>query len=134
MHGSRIAASRRADSRRGSAAITISGYRIEVASTVLELDGHADDWDRLVEQSPARVHSVSHAWVTAFYRHFVGPGSRCRCVLAFDAGRAGERAEAVWSHFPSWSGSTRSNALRLCRRFRDVMKPRNARPIRDGAA
>jgi hypothetical protein len=79
--------SRHHDTRTSSAALSISGYRIVMASTVLELDEYAPEWDRLVEQAPARVHSITHAWITSFYRHFVGPGSRCCCVLAFEADR-----------------------------------------------
>jgi CelD/BcsL family acetyltransferase involved in cellulose biosynthesis len=76
------------DAARGrSSAISVSGLRIAMATTVAELDEHALAWDQLVEQAPSRVHSIAHAWITSFYRHFLGRDSACRCVLAFEADR-----------------------------------------------
>lgn len=63
-----------------------SGYRIALATTVAEIEPYAAEWDRLVEQAPARIHSIAHAWITSFYEHFVGPTGLCRCILAFDNG------------------------------------------------
>jgi CelD/BcsL family acetyltransferase involved in cellulose biosynthesis len=87
MGKARVAADGKGPARGRSAAISVSGCRIVMATTAAELDEYAPAWDLLVEQAPARVHSITHAWITSFYRHFVGRDSVCRCVLAFEAER-----------------------------------------------
>ena len=42
------------------------GIRIEVATSLCELDQHASAWDRLALSSPERIPMLAHAWVASF--------------------------------------------------------------------
>jgi len=64
--------------------LSIAGYGIALATTTAELERYAVEWDRLAEQAPHRVHTISHAWIASFYEHFIPSGARPACILAFD--------------------------------------------------
>jgi CelD/BcsL family acetyltransferase involved in cellulose biosynthesis len=57
--------------------------RVHEASTVHDLDEHADVWDALAAAAPALSPMLSHAWVAPFLQHNVQAPQGWRCLFAY---------------------------------------------------
>lgn len=66
------------------ATCSCGGYRVKMVRTADDLAPYAAAWDALAASSPARVHSISHAWVASFFEHLAPPDADCRCLFVLD--------------------------------------------------
>jgi hypothetical protein len=57
-----------------------------MVSRLADLAPCVEPWDRLAAEAPARVHTISYAWIASFFEHLVEPGADCRCLLVFRGG------------------------------------------------
>jgi CelD/BcsL family acetyltransferase involved in cellulose biosynthesis len=59
-------------------------YRLVDVDDAAGLDAFAPGWDALVAGAPNRVHTIAHAWISAFFEHCLGADARSRCLVALD--------------------------------------------------
>jgi len=57
-------------------------FSITVAGSFEDLEPWADQWNELALTMPQRLAVLSHAWISAYFRHRVAKGERWFCVIA----------------------------------------------------